>query len=399
MIINISSTFENSKHLEALFRLYRSIGSEVRLVGGCVRDTILSIPGEDIDLATPLLPDQGVRLLKNHGIPVKTYGLSHGTITAILDNKPYEITTLRQDVKTFGRHAEVEFGTSWEEDALRRDFTMNAMYLDDAGYIYDYFNGIKDAQDGLIRFVGDAEKRIPEDFLRILRCFRFFAFYGKRPLAPETVAACCTHAEGLQNLSRERIRKELIKTLMAPDPYVAFHLMHQNEISKHLCLGEFSTENADLLQQLTIKLPSFYRLLSLFPDLQHTPKPIAPTKKETHFADLLKKIAFCEIEDPIQHRKWVYLYGSDISCGLYMIKAVEKKIPPSELAKTLKKIQEITAPPFPLKGRDLAEILPPGKALGELLSACEAWWITQSPAPPRQECFDWIKKRIDSNLV
>lgn len=191
----------------------------VRYVGGAVRDTLLGIAVKDIDMATPLEPQAVIERLKAANIRSVPTGLAHGTVTAVLEGGPVEITTLRRDVSTDGRHATVAFSTDWREDAARRDFTINALYADPRDLrVHDYFGGLGDLEARRLRFIGDPEARIREDYLRILRYFRFQARFGSLPADPKAEAACSALAPGLKGLSRERIASELLAMLALPDP-------------------------------------------------------------------------------------------------------------------------------------------------------------------------------------
>lgn len=191
----------------------------VRYVGGAVRDTLLGIAVKDIDMATPLEPPAVIEHLAAAGIRSVPTGLAHGTVTAVLEGGPVEITTLRRDVATDGRHATVAFSQCWQEDAARRDFTINALYADPRGLtVHDYFGGLEDLAARCLRFIGDPEARIREDYLRILRYFRFQARFGSLPADADAEAACSALAPGLKGLSRERIASELLLLLALPDP-------------------------------------------------------------------------------------------------------------------------------------------------------------------------------------
>ena len=201
-------------------------GTEARFVGGCVRDAVLKRPVLDIDIATPLTPPEVIEALAVARIKSVPTGIEHGTVTAVCEGRPFEITTLRRDVETDGRRAVVAFTTDWAEDAARRDFRLNALYLDGEGTIHDPTGeGLADARAGRIVFVGDAETRIREDYLRILRFFRFSAWYGKGEPDAEAVRACAALKDGLATLSAERVSKELLKLLGADDPRATLRLM------------------------------------------------------------------------------------------------------------------------------------------------------------------------------
>ena len=196
-----------------------------RLVGGCVRDALADRPVADVDLATPDPPDDVIAALARAGLKSAPTGLQHGTVTAIADHRGFEVTTLRRDVATDGRHAEVAWTDDWQEDAARRDFTVNAMSMSRDGALFDYFGGADDLRDGRIRFVGDPAARIAEDYLRILRFFRFQARYGRHAPDGATLAALREGVDGLSILSPERIWSECKRILLAPDPAASLRLM------------------------------------------------------------------------------------------------------------------------------------------------------------------------------
>jgi len=212
-------------------RLAATLGAgNARFVGGAVRDTLLGLPVTDVDVATPHAPEQVVKLLESAGIKAVPTGIAHGTITAVSSGAVVEVTTLRRDVSTDGRRATVAFTDDWREDAARRDFTINALYADpQSGEIFDYFGGLADLEARHIRFIGDPLQRIAEDHLRILRFFRFLARFGDTP-DEAALEACTARANDLMALSRERIRDELLKLLVAPDAVRVLRLMVERGI-------------------------------------------------------------------------------------------------------------------------------------------------------------------------
>ena len=202
--------------LGEVLRALNGEGEETRLVGGAVRDLILGETRGDFDLATTALPVVTIARARAAGFGVAPTGIAHGTVTVIVEGKPFEVTTLREDVETDGRHAKVLFGRDFRLDALRRDFTINALSLDGEGRLYDYAGGLADLEARRVRFIGDARQRIREDFLRILRFFRFSARYAMGALDADGFAASIAERDGLMGLSRERVRAELLKLLAAP---------------------------------------------------------------------------------------------------------------------------------------------------------------------------------------
>ena len=232
--------------------LDRVIGAlgDCRFVGGAVRDTLLGLGVTDIDLATPLAPDEVVRRLEANGVRAVPTGIAHGTVTAVSNGHPVEVTTLRRDVATDGRHALVAYTDNWREDAARRDFTINALYAEPGnGVVHDYFGGLGDLEARRVRFIGDPLQRIAEDHLRILRFFRFHARFGDTVDAAG-LHACAERANDLMALSRERIAAELLKLLVAPKAVEVVRLMVEHGIFAPV-LPEIDTAGADRLAELT----------------------------------------------------------------------------------------------------------------------------------------------------
>lgn len=191
-------------------------GEEARVVGGAVRNALLGVPIAEVDVATTAVPEEVVRRVTGAGFKPVPTGIEHGTVTVVIDKHPFEVTTLRQDVETYGRHAKVAFGRDWKADAERRDFTINALSATRHGDVYDYVGGLEDLAERRVRFIGDPAKRIAEDYLRILRFFRFHASYGVGHPDAAGLHACIAGRDGLEQLSRERVRTELLKLLLAP---------------------------------------------------------------------------------------------------------------------------------------------------------------------------------------
>jgi len=232
-----TKTLENIKEARVIFNHLNEIGKgdKVRFVGGCVRKSISGENIDDIDLATILEPSEVKKRLNEKDIKVIDTGISHGTVTVILNNKKFEITTLRKDISTDGRHAKVIFTTNWEEDALRRDFTINAIYADIEGRIFDPLNGISDLQNGIVKFIGIADERIQEDYLRILRYFRFFTQYSKTEHNENVIHSIKKYINGLNKVSNERILDELNKIIVLKNSLNLF----SNNISKDIIINIF----------------------------------------------------------------------------------------------------------------------------------------------------------------
>jgi len=212
-------------------------GEEARLVGGTVRNALLGEPFGDADIATTALPVEVIRRVEAAGFKAVPTGIEHGTVTVVADGRPFEVTTLREDVETFGRHAKVAFGRDWRRDAERRDFTMNALFLSRDGTIHDFVGGLADLEARRVRFIGNPAQRIAEDYLRILRFFRFHAAYGEGALDPAGLHACIAARSGLDTLSRERVRMELLKLLAAPRPAPTLAVMSETGLLEQVIGG------------------------------------------------------------------------------------------------------------------------------------------------------------------
>src|SRR4051794_39436851 len=214
----------------ALLDALRRGGIEARFVGGCVRDALLCRPSADIDLATPARPEAIIAALEKAGIKAVPTGIEHGTVTAVLPPRHFEITTLRRDVETYGRHARVAFDADWSEDAARRDFTINALYLDPEGTVHDPVGGLADLAAHRVRFVGEPARRIAEDVLRVLRYYRFEARFGHGEGDEAARAACRAAVPLLRTLSAERVAQELLRLLAIADPVRALTMMRDDGV-------------------------------------------------------------------------------------------------------------------------------------------------------------------------
>jgi poly(A) polymerase/tRNA nucleotidyltransferase (CCA-adding enzyme) len=358
---------------------------EARIVGGAVRDHLAGLPVADIDLASPLSPDAVIARLNEAGIKNIPTGLAHGTITAIIGGKPFEITTLRRDVETDGRHAVVAFTDDWQTDAARRDFTINAMSMTRDGTVHDYFDGKADLAAGIVRFAGAPRARITEDYLRILRFFRFFARYAKAAPDAGAIAAIEELRDGILLLSAERVWSELKRILQAPDPTASLRLMQSTGILEriipegtniaHLAALIARAAPADPLLRTAALLDgdaaSFAARLKLSNEEFETlasvrqPNQLDPLMSD---ADLRRTLAGADAETLIA-RIWLAQTGTGDWNNLR-----------SRLAATPR-------PVFPLQGRDLTALgIPPGPRIGKILAAVRQWWLDNGCEPDAESC-------------
>lgn len=381
--------------LQALLQALAGDGDEeARVVGGAIRNTLLSQAVADIDIATTALPATTVERAKAAGFKTVPTGIEHGTVTVVANGRPFEVTTLRQDIETNGRHAKVKFGRDWKADAERRDFTINALYCDAGGTILDLVGGIADIESRTLRFIGDAESRIEEDFLRILRFFRFFAWYGDgRPDAAGLRAATRLKA-GIEKLSAERIWAEMRKLLAAPDPSRALLWMRQTGVLS-LVLPESEKWGIDAIHGLIGAEAHFgwgadamLRLESLVPP---DPERLADLAKRWRLSnaerDRLLAYASAEPVSPALEDSGLRarLYFGDkggVLDRLRLALAVEKAKGEGRLAETaalsrlLASAEAFAPPPFPVRGADLQKAgLEPGRELGAALKGLERIWV------------------------
>ena len=374
---------------QAVMDALTAAGGEARFVGGCVRDVLTGHAVADIDIATTLLPDPVIAALQAAGLKAVPTGVDHGTVTAVSSGKPFEITTLRRDVETDGRRAVVAFTTDWAEDAQRRDFRLNALYADAEGRLFDPTGeGAADAKAGRIVFVGDAETRIREDALRILRFFRFQAWYGKGEPDRDALAACERLKGHLAALSAERVSKELLKLLAADDPRPAVRLMAAMGVLAAILpqatgIGRFERLVGIETDQLFQCDPDL-RLAALLPDDPAVGAEVAQTlrlsnaQRDRLVAALGTDQRIVSWLSPRETRRAVYRLGVDAFCDRLLLawaKLDHPAVTPQWRA-LLPMAQSWPRPTFPLTGEQvIAAGVPKGPLVGAVMREVEEWWI------------------------
>lgn len=383
--------------LQHLFSLFDQEGATLRLVGGSVRDGLLKLPVNDIDLAVDREPQWVLDLLKKNHIKAIPTGIEHGTITAIMDKRPYQITTLRVDVKTYGRRAHVAFTDDWIQDALRRDFTMNAIYADQKGQLFDPVNGIEDLKNKQVRFIGAASQRIKEDYLRILRFFRFSARFGHEPYDSEGLEACKIYASHLPHLARERVTDEFLKLLQLPSPLYALDAMNEAGVLIYILHPgkEPALKALIALEKATHCSPSaLIRLTAFHPALEEIKAHLRLSKKqESILAFLMKNHSLVTLES-FKHQ--AYRWGKEKVFDLALLQTAQR-VSSADLvfgtgAAFLNHLHECfdpwDVPAFPLTGEDiLSHGIKEGNKVGTLLRRVETWWIAQDLIPDRNACL------------
>ncbi|MEX2631826.1 MAG: CCA tRNA nucleotidyltransferase [Tistlia sp.] len=367
----------------AVVEALQAEGTGVRFVGGCVRDALAGREIRDVDLATPDAPEQVMALLARAGLKAVPTGLAHGTVTAVSGHRPFEITTLRHDVESFGRHARVAFTDDWRADAARRDFTINALSLEPTGRLHDYFDGVADLAAGRVRFVGEARQRIAEDYLRLLRFFRFFAFYGRGEADREALAAAAEAAPQLTRLSGERVRAELFRLLEAPDPVPVLGLMGEHRIlAAELPEAGDPAPVARLLPLEGAGAPDpLLRLAAWLETDAAGAEAVAERLKLSNAARrrLVLLLAPPLAVDPGDSRERLrvacYRLGAERVADLLRL-AAARGGGTAGLEAALAVAEAWVPAAAPVRGRDLARLgVPPGPEMGRLLEALEARWI------------------------
>ena len=382
-------------------RILAALAGETRLVGGAVRDGWLGLPVSDIDLATRLLPAEVIRHLEAANIKAIPTGIAHGTVTAVADHFVIEVTTLRRDVATNGRHAEVAFSEDWREDASRRDFTINALYADAAtGEIFDYFGGLADLDARIVRFIGDPLKRIAEDHLRILRFFRFHARFGGAVDQP-SLDACAARANDLMALSRERIRDELLKLLGVADPLPTLRLMLDRGILAPV-FPEIDAARFPALERLVsietaLALPAIplRRLAALLPPDGALLDDVAARLRLSNI-ERKRLVATAErlAEIPSSAEALAYRIGVD-STGDLLLLAAET---PEAVAAPLATLRDWEEPRLPISGRDLIALgVPMGPDVSRLLLKVEDDWIDAGFPADREAVLALARQALASS--
>lgn len=391
-------------------------GGTARFVGGCVRDALLRLHSADVDIAVDCVPDETRRKLEAAGIRCIPTGIAHGTVTAVADGATFEITTLRADVSTDGRWADVAFTGDWAGDAARRDFTINALYADTEGRLFDFTGGLADLAAGRVRFVGDPARRVAEDHLRILRFFRFHARFGSGPPEHAALSACVAAAARIADLSAERVRQEMLKLLTGPRPSETLILMAETGILRFvLPKAQDFARLATLVtvEGLTTGADGIRRLAALYPWPFAEVRGLAQRLRLSN-AEAARLEAMCNAParpDPegslAQRRRLLYHLGEAAYTDLALLgwaNALSRSLPG---AKTVSRWDteswlavvrlpgDWPRPKFPLSGYDLQALgLSAGPEMGAVLRAVEEWWIDDGFRADRAACLAEAARRL-----
>ena len=388
----------------AVMKALTANGGQARFVGGAVRNALLGEPVTDVDIATPLAPDEVMQRLKAAQLGAIPTGIEHGTVTAVAMGRPYEITTLRRDVKTDGRRAVVAYTADWAADASRRDFTMNAIYADEDGTLFDPSGGIADLNGRHVHFVGDPATRMREDYLRILRLFRFHAWYGQGEIDTLALAAAIAEKAGLKRLSGERVQKELLRLLEAPDPVSALHAMQTNGILAEILPAPANVERLDRLAGIMrangFAQDAILSLAALSPSHDAARGLAAGLKLSNADRDRLLDATDAQIPidaslSPEAARRVLYRTGTRRFRDRLLLSWADARAGTTDKiwSSLLTLSRSWQKPILPVDGRDaLAAGVEEGPAVGRVLAVLEEWWVEQGFAQGRDSLLTRLKE-------
>lgn len=391
---------------EALITAFHQAGYPLRFVGGAVRDTLLNREVLDIDAATPAPPQKTMAIAEAAGMKAIPTGLSHGTITIVVNHRPFEVTTLRRDIKNYGRHAEVLFTNDWEEDAARRDFTMNALYADADGNVHDYFGGVEDAQTGRVIFIGDPTKRIQEDALRILRFFRFFAHYGEGNIDKAGLDACTAEAARIKQLSAERIGAEMFKLLSAERAADVIKIMQEAGILQHLISATVDVASLAAFRRVRLMAESetIDPMIPLALLLRSWPYPEAVLeeivkrwrlsgKQAAQLKTLVETTAIQTEDNEATQKRILRKVGAEMFIAQVLLSWAERlsenPSQPQILSAAYRSMLGLPArwqaPVFPINGTDLRALgMLSGPKMGQILAELETKWEAENYRPTKE---------------
>jgi len=394
-----------SAALQQLFDVLEDGGEEIRVNGGAVRNSLLGEPIGDVDLSTTLLPEAVLKRLEVAKIKAVATGLAHGTVTAVIDKHPFEITTLRQDIETDGRHAVVSFGRDWLEDAKRRDFTMNALYCDRQGRVYDPLDGYDDLMARNVRFIGDAGERIGEDYLRILRFFRFFAQYGNGRPDGEGLKACARLKAGIPQLSAERVWMELKKIIGVKDPSRALLWMRTTGVLTTVLPEsekwgiDFIADLIDAERDLSWRVGAMTRLQMMVPPVVDKMNGLAERLRLSN-AEKRRMVEWAEAslpEESVEKGEFGKQLYWGAQPGIYdrlrgeIVLQRHRGENADKWLELLNYAQRWKRPIFPLKGRDLEKSgVEAGPMMGEVLKRLEKTWVASGFIASKKELLEKI---------
>lgn len=390
-------------HAPEVRAVMKALG-DARFVGGCVRNSLLGLGVDDIDIATPLTPDVVAQAVERQGMRAVATGLEHGTVTVVCNSKPFEVTTLRRDVSTDGRRATVAFTTDWREDAGRRDFTINALYADAQGQVFDYHGGLEDLKAGVVRFIGDADARIAEDYLRVLRLFRIHAWYGRGEINAVALTACAAARHQLKTLSGERLQKEVLKLLLAKAPLDVVRSMQASGVLGELIPGTIDTDALGRMCEIDrahgLSADPVLRLAVMLDGAATAHALAVRWRFSNHDRDRLsdvfrlRDIVTADLRDGAGEAL-VYRHGNATVRDLARVGWVHASPARSgdDWLALIRLAETWQRPQLPINGGDILKAgVPHGPEVGKALHAVEEWWIASRFPDSRARALEKLRE-------
>ena len=390
-----------SPNIVKLFEAVEENGGTLRFVGGAVRDTLAGLSGFDLDLATDLSPDELSEACLNFRLKTIPIGLKSDTTGVIIDNQILEVASLKRDIQVDATHTREVFTDDWSADAARRDLTINAVYADLRGNVFDYYNGISDLENGIVRFIGSAEAQIKKDYLRIMRFFRFYSKFGKTQMDQEALAACIKLKDGLRSVAIERVRDELFKLLVTPNVTEVMKVIYGNNIlgyflppSKHLdalwrltkIVADARYEGNFLRRLFVLYQPNVSEAENIAGALRFTKK-----QKETFVQWARINLDAERMISPQERLKCIYRYGKQWLIDKVLLEVAIHNLHINRLNDALREIENAVVPIFPLRGRDVAAGIKDGAQIGRALAKLEQRWIDSDFTLTREELLQTLK--------
>ena len=390
------------KNVLKIFKIVEKYGGVVRFVGGAVRDTIMGITDFDLDLSTDLTPDELAEACEDAGIKTVPIGLKADALGILVNNTLLTITSLRKKAKDEGKKAQIEFTDNWEEDASRRDLTINAVYADEDGNVFDYYDGISDLENGIVRFIGDPNENVKTDYLRILRFFRFYSIFGKGEPDKKSLKATIDNKDGLKTISIDRIRDELSKILLTPNVVKTLKVMFENNMLVNWLADSDNLDKLEVLNEICIKgniqPDPLRRLFILYLPDKALAENIAMRLKFTRkLRDTFVKFAtteetFDDFLDPIKRLKMTYKYGKDFCISKFAILAALKGTVSPDTKQVIFDIRNLVVPVLPISGKDIVKMgISEGGEIGKTLDTVELAWVESNFNLSREELLNLIK--------
>lgn len=394
-----TSKLLRTAHIVKLFNAVEEYGGIIRFVGGAVRDTLAGLESFNLDLATDLSPDELVEACQNYGLKTMPIGLKIGTIGVVIDDQILRVSSLRKRIQTAKKKMQYEYTDDWSADAAGRDLTINAVYADIDGNVFDYYNGITDLEKGIVRFIGNPEDRIQEDYLRIMRFFRFYARFGKTPPDKDSLAACVKYKDKLRTVSIECVRDEFFKLLEAPNAAKTLKTILDNDIldfflphSEHL---EALQRLSDIVKDINYQSNFLRRLFVLYqPNAAFAEKIAATLRLTKKQKELFVRWARIELPENIvisenERLKAIYRYGKQFCLDKLLLAVAIYDIDAPNLKDILQSIEDAVVPVFPLRGRDLVnQGYKDNRKIGQILSIAEQKWIDSNFKLTRGELLE-----------